>query len=255
MLNLGLNYVPNTRVYERYDIHRAIKQSVGLLDTIKDTSTRLERVNTVGNHLTEKYLKTVQKPILNHNVIKNIEKLKKGKNLSVEYDTEAMRQLNSPTYRKVEKETIQETMRAIDEHLEKSLAKAGNEVKFLDIMISKDPNGTNRIGFYRKKESVPMYAHATSYHPQSTKLRVIYNEALRLKRDCSNTSDFECNISRSTNEFIGSGYRRRVINRQCQAVRIMTRQAALEKTESKKARCNSDIDISRLHRIVSKRTQ
>ena len=66
-----------------------------------------------------------------------------------------------------------------------------SEINFLDTLIYKDENGKLQTKIYRKPSDRPNYLHSYSEHPISTKNSIIFSQALRIKRICSEESEFK----------------------------------------------------------------
>lgn len=65
-----------------------------------------------------------------------------------------------------------------------------SEVSFLDISISKDPSGKLRTDLFTKSTDANNYLHYSSAHTKSCKDGIPYGQFLRIKRICSEESDF-----------------------------------------------------------------
>ena len=59
------------------------------------------------------------------------------------------------------------------------------EINFLDTVIYKNQQGALHTKIYKKPTDYPSYLHGRSEHPCSTKRSIIYSQALRIKRICS----------------------------------------------------------------------
>ena len=64
------------------------------------------------------------------------------------------------------------------------------EINFLDIVIYKDKNGKLQTKIYNKPTDHPSYLHSRSEHPIATKKSIIYSQALRIRRICSEEGEF-----------------------------------------------------------------
>ena len=63
------------------------------------------------------------------------------------------------------------------------------ETHFLDVIIRKEENGLTTDLFVKPTDK-HQYLHSTSCHPRHCKTSIAYSQALRLRRICSNDSDF-----------------------------------------------------------------
>ena len=59
---------------------------------------------------------------------------------------------------------------------------------------------------YTKPTDRKSYLHAKSYHPKSTKEAIAFGQATRLKRICTETTDFEAAANQLKNDLTRRGY-------------------------------------------------
>ena len=59
---------------------------------------------------------------------------------------------------------------------------------------------------YSKPTDQKAYLHAKSYHPKCTKEAISYSQALRIKRICSDESDYQLNSKKLLSELVERGY-------------------------------------------------
>lgn len=81
-------------------------------------------------------------------------------------------------------------------------------IDFLDttVMITNDQGITTTL--YVKPTDAKGYLHAKSYHPNSTKKAIAFSQALRIKRICSDDSDYKKRKETLLNKFVERGYER-----------------------------------------------
>ena len=83
-------------------------------------------------------------------------------------------------------------------------------VNYLDtkVKVKTDHNGTSTIYFdlYTKDTDTHSYLHYTSSHPIHCKKGGPYGEFLRLRRNCTNMSDFEKHAQSRVKDYIARGY-------------------------------------------------
>ena len=79
-------------------------------------------------------------------------------------------------------------------------------VNFLDVTIFKSHLQQLQFKLYHKPTSSFQYVHYTSNHPKSTKLSIVYGEALRILRNTSTPSDQDTSLQQLTINFRNRGY-------------------------------------------------
>ena len=60
---------------------------------------------------------------------------------------------------------------------------------------------------YSNQTDQKAYLHAKSYHPKCTKENISYSQALRIKRICSDESDYQYNSEKLLSELVERGYK------------------------------------------------
>ena len=76
-------------------------------------------------------------------------------------------------------------------------------IEFLDTLIYKDKNNNIETTLYKKLTDRQNYIHSKSTHPIWLKKSIAYSQALRLKRICSTTGEYEKhteNVKKVTNK-------------------------------------------------------
>lgn len=96
-------------------------------------------------------------------------------------------------------------------------------------MISRSTDGSCETSLYRKFDETRSLIHASSAHHPKIKRLLIRNEAIRLKKICSTSSNFEKCLQHLHEELSKRGYRRKQIQRQFRDVRRMKRDELLSK--------------------------
>lgn len=84
---------------------------------------------------------------------------------------------------------------------------------FLDVRIIKSPEGTIQTTIYRKPTATNSLLHWQSSHPFALKKGIPYGQFLRLRRNCTQLSDFKNQASEMANRFREKGYPESVISR------------------------------------------
>ncbi|XP_066454754.1 uncharacterized protein [Eleutherodactylus coqui] len=81
-----------------------------------------------------------------------------------------------------------------------------NSISFLDVQISKTNDGLLQSSLYRKPTASNSLLAWDSAHPYSLKNGIPKGQFLRLRRNCSDTRDFEIKSTKLKNRFINRGY-------------------------------------------------
>ena len=63
-------------------------------------------------------------------------------------------------------------------------------IEFLDTHIYKSTDGKLRTTLYTKPTDRQSYLHSKSYHPSSCKRSIVYSQALRVRRICTEDSEY-----------------------------------------------------------------
>uniref|UniRef100_A0A8C5LW51 Reverse transcriptase domain-containing protein n=1 Tax=Leptobrachium leishanense TaxID=445787 RepID=A0A8C5LW51_9ANUR len=108
-----------------------------------------------------------------------------------------------------------------------------HSVSFLDCTISA-ANGTLHSSVYRKPTDRPSYLHNTSFHPNHTKQGIIYSQAIRYHRICSDTGDRDKHLSKLSASFQRKGYKERTISEKIKSALKTPREQLLRYKEKKK---------------------
>ena len=109
-----------------------------------------------------------------------------------------------------------------------------HQTHFLDVTIRKD-NCTLTTDLYSKPTDTHQYLHASSCHPKHCKTGIAYSQALRLRRICSNESDFHRHTQILAQNLVDRGYSSRQVKISIAKVCSISRNSALkEKSPSPK---------------------
>ena len=85
-----------------------------------------------------------------------------------------------------------------------------NSVNFLDTKVTLSGRRLS-TSVYTKPTDRKAYLHHKSYHPQSTKESIAYSQATRLRRICTEDSDFTEATERLKMDLVGRGYNKEKI--------------------------------------------
>ena len=104
-------------------------------------------------------------------------------------------------------------------HLKFTHESSKESIHFLDlnVMIS---NGKLSTDLYIKSTDRHQFLHYASSHPDHTKRSIIYSQALRISRICSNKSDFLKHLENMKSWFEGRSYPKKLIEEEMKKVRF-----------------------------------
>ena len=118
------------------------------------------------------------------------------------------------------------------------------QVNFLDVSIRKE-HDTLITDLYTKPTDTHQYLHSTSCHPRHCKNGIAYSQALRLRRICSNDSDFSHHAQNLKMHLVSRGHSSRKVQQAINRARSIPRPAALEQ------KANNDATKSRIPLVVT----
>lgn len=109
-----------------------------------------------------------------------------------------------------------------------------SEIAFLDTTVFRI-EGTNRLAvkLYTKPTDTHAYLTYTSCHPKKMKDANPYGQFLRLKRNCTNNTDFEKNALKTKEHYLKRGYPEQLLEDHLQKARSRKRKEVLNKKDSK----------------------
>ena len=87
-----------------------------------------------------------------------------------------------------------------------------DKIEFLDTLIYKDKDNNIETTLYKKPRNRQKYIHSKSAHPFSLKKSIAYSQALRLKRICSTTGEYEKHTENMKKQLIKKGYPETMVN-------------------------------------------
>lgn len=101
------------------------------------------------------------------------------------------------------------------------------EIHFLDTTI-KIQDGRIDTTLYRKPTDRQTYLHASSYHPKHTKQSIVYSQALRYSRICSNSTDRDSHLRDLQQTFLELKYPADEVRQQINRARLIPRENLLQ---------------------------
>ena len=109
-----------------------------------------------------------------------------------------------------------------------------DKIEFLDALTYKDKNNYIQTTLYKNPTDHQNYIHSKSAHPFSLKKSIAYSQALRLKRICSTTGEYEKHTDNLKKQLLKKGYPETMVNEKIQKATNQSRAGLLnkEKTET-----------------------
>ena len=103
-----------------------------------------------------------------------------------------------------------------------------SSIEFLDTKVYKGPDGKLHTTLYTKPTDRQSYLHHKSYHPSSCKRSIAYSQALRIRRICSELSEFEKHVKNLSSKLIDRGYKIETVEEQIEKARQTDRNSLLQ---------------------------
>ncbi|MCG8031445.1 MAG: GIY-YIG nuclease family protein [Candidatus Thiodiazotropha taylori] len=104
------------------------------------------------------------------------------------------------------------------------------EITFLDTRVRRDNNGKISFDLYCKPTDKHCYLQFKSNHPRSQKLAGPYSQFLRIRRICSNISDYDIHAKNLTDYYIRRGYPHQELLQSRAKARLANRENLLNPT-------------------------
>ena len=105
-------------------------------------------------------------------------------------------------------------------HLKFTHESSKESIHFLDLNVMLS-NGKLSTDLYIKSTDRHQFLHYTSSHPDHAKRSIIYSQALRISRICSNKSDFFKHLENMKSWFEGRSYPKKLIEEEIKRVRFI----------------------------------
>ncbi len=99
---------------------------------------------------------------------------------------------------------------------------------FLDTTVSVNPDGSLSTNLFCKPTASYQYLHNSSYHPKHVTNSLPKSQLMRIRRICSNLSDYETHAKRFVDHFIKRNYHHKPLTRMVQEVKTMNREELLQ---------------------------
>ena len=101
------------------------------------------------------------------------------------------------------------------------------KVPFLDMMVSNESDKFS-TDLYKKETFKPQYLHPSSCHIGHQSKNIPYSLAYRLRRICSNDTNFELRLSELKTDLLSRGYYSKIIDTALNKARLIPRSEALK---------------------------
>ena len=117
------------------------------------------------------------------------------------------------------------------------------ETHFLDVVIRKEENNGLTTDLFVKPTDKHQYLHSTSCHPRHCKTSIAYSQALRLRRICSNDSDFLRHSQVLKTHLVSRGHSSRAVHQAIKKVKSMPRLSVLSEKPTNRDCANKKIPL------------
>ena len=101
------------------------------------------------------------------------------------------------------------------------------QISFLDTVVYIDKNRRIQTTLYKKPTDTSNYLHFRSSHPKHLKENLPYSQALRLKRICSEETEYHKNCTKMRDNFIKRGYNKSLVTQQIEKANAKSRHDTL----------------------------
>ena len=108
-----------------------------------------------------------------------------------------------------------------------------NSINFLDTTVIITDEKKIKTTIYTKPTDQKSYLHAKSYHPKSTKEAIAFSQALRIRRICTDDSDFEKHSKSLAKDLVDRGHFNPSISKSIEKARNINRDGLLVYKEKK----------------------
>lgn len=115
----------------------------------------------------------------------------------------------------------------VDDNVKLTYVFGGNTIEALDILISIEDDGSLATRLYRKPTEGTQFVHWSSAHPTNLKSSIPFAQLLRIKRNCTKTSDFLPEAKTLLYKFKNRGYPAHVLNKACEKALAVPREGLL----------------------------
>ena len=121
---------------------------------------------------------------------------------------------------------------------------------FLDVLVSVTETGI-KTSLYRKPTDRPTYLMYCSFHPHHIKSSIVFSQLLRLKRICSDISDYEHEVKILTQSLLSRGYPYKLISKQINHASHIVRTNSLTRYSNKNTNEKRITFITQFHPSIA----
>ena len=126
-----------------------------------------------------------------------------------------------------------EELNRCNSYLKFTYESSKTSIPFLDLKVSLS-NGYLSTDLHIKSTDRHQFLHYTSSHPDHTKRSIIYSQALRISRICSNKSDFLKHLESMKSWFEVRGYPNKLIEQEIEKVKFFRNDNVLRQRDPRK---------------------
>ena len=127
---------------------------------------------------------------------------------------------------------------------------SSTSLPFLDVLVSVTETGI-KTSLCRKPTDRPNYLMYCSFHPHHIKSSIVISQFLRLKRLCSDISDYEHEVRNLTQSLLSRVYPYKLISEQINLASHITRTKSLTCNSNKKTNEKCITFITQFHPSIA----
>ena len=102
-------------------------------------------------------------------------------------------------------------LNSIDPSIQFTYKYSRDSIEFLDVLVIKEENSISTDLFVKETDS-HQFLHFSSCHPFHTKKGIPYSQAHRIRRICSDDTNFQNRISDLKDWLLARGYKQDLVN-------------------------------------------
>ena len=144
-------------------------------------------------------------------------------------------------------------LNSIDPNIKFTYKFSHENIEFLDVLVKKNKDNFLTTDLFYKETDSHQFLHFDSCHPYHTKKGIPYGQALRIKRICSETNDFERRASDLNKWLTSRGHDVNLVKTQIEKARNLDRNALLDDVYSKINQENKLFLVVTFHPALTKR--
>ena len=125
---------------------------------------------------------------------------------------------------------------------------SSTSLPFLDVLFRVTETGI-KTSLYRKPTDYSTYLMYCSFHPHYIKSSIVFSQLLRLKRICSDISDYEHEVKIITKSLLSRGYPHKLISKQINHASHIVRTKSLTRNSNKNTNEKRITFITQFHAL------